>query len=67
MDYRWVSKDDFVWYLMRRMGKSGTQRCHACYGRSSDHECGSFVVTIHYGDDIETGMVFQTGYPPQGN
>ena len=36
-------------------------------GVPSEHETGTCMVTVHYGDNEDTCMVYQTAYPPHGN
>ena len=50
-----------------RSHNSRTRCCCAYCGGPSEHETGTCIITMQYGDEEDSCMVFQAGYPPQGN
>ena len=64
--------DGFMWFLTRtrepvRSHKSRTRCCCAYCGAPGEHETGSCTVTMQYGDEKESRMLYQAEYPPHGN
>ena len=59
-----MSKDDSMFV---RSHNSRTRSCCAYCGAPSEHESGNYSITMQYGDEEDSCMVFQAGYPLQGN
>ena len=55
-----MPKDDFMSYIMRKVGPEGsvTQCCCACCGAVSEHGVGCCIVTVRYGEDPEICIAF---------
>ena len=47
--------------------KTRTKCCCACCGAPSEHEIGTCPVTVQYGDEEQTCVVYQAEFPPQAN
>ena len=61
-----------MWFLKRkrepsRTHNSRTRCCCAYRGAHNEHDTGTCIVTVQYGDEDEMCMVYLADYPPQGN
>ena len=64
--------NDTMWLFMRKRKfkgshKARTECCCAYCGAPSEHDNGTCRDTTQYGDEEETCVVWQAGYPPQRN
>ena len=50
-----------------RSHNSRSRCCCAYCGAPGEHESDNCIITMQYGDEEDSCMVFQAGYPLQGN
>ena len=67
-----MPKDDFVWFSMRKrepvMSHKSCIRCTCAYCCApSEHETGTCIVSMQFGQEEESCMVYQAECPPWGS